>query len=258
VRVILAEHPGADVTVQLLPGLHHVGDHPLTLGPADGGTQDGWVTWRSVDPRSPAVVGAPIEVTGWKPHPTVKGALMASVAGTNITKTTPLRQFWVAGQRAERPVIYGHGRQPGDNRKGYCLALNNTLPTPMYPTGSAFDFTHETATDPASWKNPEDVEFVYTSCDAINCWIEPRCVQLSTLACGYTGLTQTKAVTKLTPSLLVELLSTLQVYCRVCQRQGREAEAIKWQLILLPPPLLLRPVLQQRYLLRPKVLRIFD
>ena len=23
--------------------------------------------------------------------------------------------------------------------------------------------------------NPQDVEFLYTGCDAINCWVEPRC-----------------------------------------------------------------------------------
>lgn len=71
--------------------------------------------------------------------------------------------------------MFGHGRQPGDNREGFCLNLTNTSSTAMYPTGSAFDFAHENATDPSKWPNPGDVEFVYTSCDAINCWIEPRC-----------------------------------------------------------------------------------
>jgi hypothetical protein len=176
VRVLRAEHPGADITVSLLSGVHHVGGRPLRLGGADGGADGAQVTWRSADPANPAVIGAPIRITGWLPHPDVKGALIASVAGNpNITKTTPLRQLWVDGQRAERPKVYGHGRQPGDNRNGHCLNLTNTLPTPMYPTGSAFDFRHENATDPTRWKNPADVEFVYTSCDAINCWIEPRC-----------------------------------------------------------------------------------
>ena len=44
-----------------------------------------------------------------------------------------------------------------------------------YPEGSQFSFVGENATDPRTWSNPGDVEFVYTSCDAINCWIEPRC-----------------------------------------------------------------------------------
>jgi hypothetical protein len=41
-----------------------------------------WVTWRSADAHSPAVVGAPIRVTGWAPHPTVKGALLAPLPGS--------------------------------------------------------------------------------------------------------------------------------------------------------------------------------
>ena len=37
VRSLLRRHPGVDVTVQLLPGEHTVGDAPLRLGPEDGG-----------------------------------------------------------------------------------------------------------------------------------------------------------------------------------------------------------------------------
>ena len=67
------------------------------------------------------------------------------------------------------------GFQPGDNvANGPCLNLTTVDPTPLYPRGSQFDFSHENATDPTKWSNPTDVEFVYTSCDAINCWIEPR------------------------------------------------------------------------------------
>ena len=29
--------------------------------------------------------------------------------------------------------------------------------------------------DPTTWSNPGDVEFVYTSCAAYACWVEPRC-----------------------------------------------------------------------------------
>lgn len=105
---------------------------------------------------------------------TYKGAFSAKLP-SNVTAGSYLRQFWVNGVRAERPIVYGHGRQPGDNRKGFCLNLTNASATPMYPQGSAFDFSFENATDPSTWSNPTDVEFVYTSCDAINCWIEPRC-----------------------------------------------------------------------------------
>ena len=229
VRRLLKNQKAADVVVELSPGVHHVGDGPLVLGPMDGGDNRRWVTWRSADPAHPAVVGAPIKVTGWTAHPTNLKALSAPLPA-NATKGTALRQFWVNGLRAERPVVYGHGRQPGDNRwvalqqkkskkyidasaispappaacahftllprtdtpinrnlttplsllhvlrrNGHCLNLTNVTRTPLYPNGAAFDFSHENATDPASWENPGDVEFVYTSCDAINCWIEPRC-----------------------------------------------------------------------------------
>ena len=177
VRELLArsDAPGTDITVQLLPGVHHVGDTPLTLGPEDGGTGDATVTWRSFGGlENPATVGAPQRVTGWKTHPSVKGALMAPLP-KNVSKGATLRQLWVNGLRAERPKVYGHGRQPGDNRNGFCLNLTNVTRTAMYPEGSQFDFSYENATDPSTWTNPGDVEFVYTSCDAINCWIEPRC-----------------------------------------------------------------------------------
>ena len=118
--------------------------------------------------------GAPIKVTGWKAHPTIKGAMQAPLPA-NVSKGSALRQLWVGGLRAQRTRVYGHGRQQGDNRMGFCHNLTNSTPTALYPAGSAYDFSFENATDPASWANPADVEFVFTSCDAINCWIEPRC-----------------------------------------------------------------------------------
>eukprot|EP01043_Picozoa_sp_COSAG02_P061182 COSAG02_NODE_8167_length_2681_cov_2.087529_2_plen_502_part_00 len=174
VRQLLASSPGVDVTVQLLPGVHDVGSQPLELTSADSGRNGAVVTWRSHDSSLPAVVGAPIKIQGWKPHATIKGAMTAPLPA-NITKGSALRQLWVGGSRAQRTRVYGHGRQQGDNRKGYCHNLTNSTPTELYPAGSAYDFSGENSTDPASWANPGDVEFVYTSCDAINCWIEPRC-----------------------------------------------------------------------------------
>ena len=156
VRSILAQSAGpVDVTMNLLPGVHHVGGGPLRLGPADAGK--GTVVWRSADPSDPAVLGAPIRVTGWKPHPTIKNAFSAPLP-SNVSRGSPLRQLWVSGQKAERPVLFGTGRQPGDNRDGHCLNLTNVSATDMYPNGAAFDFTAESATDPSTWTNPGDVE----------------------------------------------------------------------------------------------------
>lgn len=257
-------------------------------------------TWRSSDSSNPATIGAPVRLTGWKPHPKNKAAYSAPLP-SNVSKGTYLRQLWVNNARAERyiymalkssssppllalhqatlsrmnqplpnilppkipfshlfplypcayytitrrPKVYGHGLQPGDNTNGRCLNLSNVSSTvsdlqrgdattqqrittvtacsavkvhvlridccstlvlivgctcrsrytthpatfhacsnhhhhrcctsqAMYPEGSAFDFSNENATVPSTWSNPTDVEFVYTSCDAINCWIEPR------------------------------------------------------------------------------------
>ena len=163
---VIAKH--AKITVHLLPGTHHITDEPFTLGELDYG-----VSWRSADESNPAVIGAPIRVTGWGPHPKVKGAFAAPLP-KEIAKGSPLRQLWVNGLRADRPKVFGHGRQQGDNREGHCLNLTNASATKMFPEGSLFDFTFENATDPSQWPNPGDVEFVYTSCDAINCWSHGR------------------------------------------------------------------------------------
>ena len=88
VRSLLAAHPNADVAVLLEPGVHHVGDGPLRLGPADGSTAGGSVTWRSADPSKPAVFGGPIPVVGWKVHPTKAGGFVAPLPA-NISKGTP-------------------------------------------------------------------------------------------------------------------------------------------------------------------------
>ena len=189
VRALRAHHPDADITVQLLPGVHHVGDGPLALSEAHAGRDGGWVVWRSADPSNPAVLGGPIRVTGWRQHPTKPGALVAPLP-PNITKGAALRQLWVNGERAERPLVHGHGRQGGDNKQGYCHNLSLVDPTPEYPLGSAYSFEGENATDPTQWLNPEDVEFVWTGCDAINCWVEPRCTVESVSASGVVRLKQ--------------------------------------------------------------------
>ena len=167
VRNVLAKHPRKQVEVQLLPGVHHIGDSPLVLGPRDGAAHGGSVTWKSADQGNPATLGAPIRVTGWKPHAAIKGAFSAPLPA-NVTKGTALRQLWVDGLRAERPRIHGTGIQQGDNKMGRCLNLTNATSTAMYPQGAQYDFSNEMATDPSTWANPQDVEFVYTGCDAVS------------------------------------------------------------------------------------------
>ena len=44
-------------------------------------------------------------MTGWKPHSTIKNALVAPLP-SNITRGATLRHFWVNGLRATRPTAY--------------------------------------------------------------------------------------------------------------------------------------------------------
>ena len=154
-RSIVSQKLGVDVVIQLLPGLHHVGSQALQLGAQDGGRDGGTVTWRSVDAGQPAIIGAPIRVTRWKPHPTIRGAFSAPLP-QNITKGSALRQLWVNGARADRPRIYGNGTQQGDNKMGRCLNLTNATNTPMYPEGSQYDFRFQELGPhaPSKWPNP--------------------------------------------------------------------------------------------------------
>ena len=113
-RALRAAHPGAKtatIVVSFEPGLHHVGNTALVLGPEDANTH-----WRSADEGHPALMGAPIKVTGWKAHPSVAGALVAPLP-SNVTKGSTLRQLWVNGARAERPRIHGHGLQQASERQ---------------------------------------------------------------------------------------------------------------------------------------------
>eukprot|EP01043_Picozoa_sp_COSAG02_P127553 COSAG02_NODE_64932_length_259_cov_0.650000_1_plen_79_part_01 len=74
--------------------------------------------------------GAPIRVTGWKPHTSLKGAYTAPLP-PNISTGSALRQLWVNGIRADRPRVYGTGIQQGDNKMGKCLNLTNATNTKM-------------------------------------------------------------------------------------------------------------------------------
>ena len=177
---------GTVPVVEMGPGVHHVGTGPLLLGPEDGSADPMRpVIWRSSDPSNPAVVGAPIRVTGWKPSVTVKGAFEASLPST-VTKGATLRHFWVNGERAARPKAHACGSNSHSPEKScnndtsspiwnfpFTLVENTTL----YPTGSQYDVTDGGVGGPSAWPNPTDVEFVFTSCAAFNCWVEvkPAC-----------------------------------------------------------------------------------
>ena len=95
---------------------------PLSLGSLDGGSHGHQITWRSADLSRPAIVDGGTRVTGWKRSPIVKGAFVAPLPLT-IEHGAILRQLWVNGARAQRPVVYAvnlDGRSPGGlNARGW-------------------------------------------------------------------------------------------------------------------------------------------
>ena len=119
------------------------------------------MVWKSVDAADPAVIGAPVQVTGWKAHPTIKGAFVAPLP-PNITKGSTLRHFWVDGQRGARPTKYACSLKNGKN---VCNAANSSVPkatfpftlagnSTMYPKGSWYDVAAGAGVgvgDPSSW-----------------------------------------------------------------------------------------------------------
>ena len=202
VRDLLAAS-STDVTVRLLGGRHRVPPGGLALGARDGGQSPAQrVVWRSDDGRSPATVDGGVALPGpWTPSGKVKGALRAAVppqllarlggagaAGESPTANTAatLRQLWVGGRRAQRPVLYavnqdGTGPLPGPP---CCAQPCRNREPPYYPcpgcncsvtnTTDGYDFSANHV-DPSEWENVGDVEFVFHFPGEWTPWIEPRC-----------------------------------------------------------------------------------
>jgi hypothetical protein len=189
------EHAEVDIIVQLHPGRHVIQDGPLRLQQLDGGgSRNRMVTWRSLDPSAPAVIDGGVQVTGWKPHPSVNGALVAPLPSA-IPHGTTLRQLWVNGMRATRPVLYVvnlDGRSPGGLNVSAGLPSTPCCPQPCrnaeppyYPCPSCnctvtnistgYDFS-QSHVDPSAWHNPTDIEFVFHFPGEWTPWIEPRCM----------------------------------------------------------------------------------
>ena len=169
-------------------------DGPLKFGPLDGGGEHRRVTWRSLNPSQPALVDGGAQVTGWKAHPTIKGAMVAPLPAS-IPHGTTLRQLWVNGLPAARPVLYAvnlDGRWPGGLNitaglpsEPCCAQPCRNPEPPFYPcpacnctvtnTSDGYDFS-QSQVDPSSWHNPMDVEFIFHFPGQWTPWIEPRCL----------------------------------------------------------------------------------
>jgi hypothetical protein len=144
-----------DLTVHLGPGVFRLGE-PLSLDARDSGANGHRVIWQgSADPASTELSGGK-RVTGWRPVPPHPG-LFAAPAPAGLANT---RQLYVDGVREQR----ARGPLPvtvTTNETGY--------------TASADTLAH--------WRNPQDIEFVYTAGEALwniqrdglGQWTEPRC-----------------------------------------------------------------------------------
>ena len=82
-----------------------LGGGPLRFGPQDTPRPGRTVTWRSADPADPAIVDGGTAITEWRASPHVAGALVAALPAS-ISRGVTLRQLWVGGRRATRPVQY--------------------------------------------------------------------------------------------------------------------------------------------------------
>ncbi|MBV9085020.1 MAG: fibronectin type III domain-containing protein [Acidobacteriaceae bacterium] len=143
-----------DVKVYLAGGVYRLA-RPLVLDARDSGAHNHRVIYTAL-PREHPLISGGVQVTGWKLSDASRN-LWSAPAPPQLQNS---RQLYVDGVRARRT----QGRLP--------VELNQTE-------------TGYTASQPAmaSWRNPGDIEFVYTGGNAVwsegsvglGSWTEPRC-----------------------------------------------------------------------------------
>ncbi|MBV9084556.1 MAG: hypothetical protein JOZ62_17925 [Acidobacteriaceae bacterium] len=148
----------ADITVYLAGGVYRLAE-PLVLDARDSGADNHRVIYTAL-PRAQPLISGGVQVTGWKLSDASRN-LWSAPAPPQLQNT---RQLYIDGVRARRT----QGRLP--------VELNQTE-------------TGYTASQPAmaSWRNPGDIEFVYTGGNAVwsegsvglGSWTEPRCPMAS-------------------------------------------------------------------------------
>jgi hypothetical protein len=142
----LARSAAAPVTVSLTDGTYRM-SAPLVLGSPDSG-----VTWSAAPGAHPVVSGG-VRVTGWTLTDAARGLWSAPLSFFT-------RQLYVDGRRAVRAVG----------------------PAPVSLTKNSTGYRASAATM-AGWRNPSDIEFVYTGGNAlwsrgvsgVGPWTEVRC-----------------------------------------------------------------------------------
>jgi hypothetical protein len=145
---LLRRHMRGDIDVVLGDGYYRM-SAPLTLGPADSGTNGHDVVWTAAPGTRPAMVGS-VQITGW--HPMSKGSPIWVAQAPPGLQT---RQLYVNGTRAAR--------------------ANGALPNAL--TGQDADGYSGGGSTMAAWRNPSgarpQLEFVYRG--GLGAWTEPRC-----------------------------------------------------------------------------------
>ncbi|MFJ7218978.1 fibronectin type III domain-containing protein [Amycolatopsis sp. NPDC098790] len=149
-----APHLTRDLTVHLAPGVFRLTE-PLRLDARDSGGNGHRVIWQGSGSGDTELNGG-VRVTGWRPVPGRPG-LFAAAAPRGLDNT---RQLYVDGVREQR------ARGP--------------LPVTVKATATGYTASADTL---AHWRNPQDIEFVYTAGEALwniqrdglGQWTEPRC-----------------------------------------------------------------------------------
>ena len=143
-----------DITVWLAGGTYPL-TSPLTLDAKDSGTGGHNVIYAASPGQQPIISGG-VPVTGWKLVDAGKNLWSASApAGLKNT-----RQLYVNGVRA--------------------LRTQGRLPVKLTETATGYTASSDVM---ASWRNPSDIEFVYTGgnelwserSSGLGAWTEPRC-----------------------------------------------------------------------------------
>ncbi|GAB3155090.1 fibronectin type III domain-containing protein [Amycolatopsis stemonae] len=147
-----APHLTRDLTVHLAAGVFRLGQ-PLRLDARDSGGNGHRVIWQG---SGDTELNGGVRVTGWRPVAGRPG-LFAAAAPAGLDNT---RQLYVDGVREQR------ARGP--------------LPVTVKATATGYTASADTL---AHWRNPRDIEFVYTAGEALwniqrdglGQWTEPRC-----------------------------------------------------------------------------------
>jgi hypothetical protein len=143
-----------DITVYLASGTYRL-SQPLALDQQDSGTNGHNIIYTAVSGQQPIISGG-VQITGWKVSNSSKN--IWSAPAPSVLKNT--RQLYVNGVRAHR--------------------TSGRLPVTLTQTSTGYTASAATM---ASWRNPGDIEFVYTGGQSLwsegsyglGAWTEPRC-----------------------------------------------------------------------------------